>query len=316
MSRILFIAFDYYAYTDRIEAEMRAQGHSVRRFPIEPEGAINRALRRYAKARHQRALDAHHARIFEAIRGQTFDRVVFLQAHQYSHDNLRALREAQPDAVFTLYNWDSLKTHDYRPQLPFFDRAATFDPVDAAALGIAYLPLFALPEFYEVAANRAAPAHDIYFVGSMHSLARFEAVKRLHDHCKAAGLRLKLYLHCSPPRMLQLLRRGQWLPGMTLRSIGTDGILDMMRASAGVFDFASQQQSGLTMRVFENLAAGMKIIATNPQIAREPFYSPDRILLLENLDFAPVKAFLAEPLHDPRAFEEYSLSNWLRRLLD
>lgn len=315
MSRILFIAFDYYAYTDRIAAEMRAQGHEVVRFAIEPGGAVNKALRRYARDRHQRSLDAHHARILDTVRGQVFDRVVFLQAHQYSLANLQALRDAQPGARFTLYNWDSIKTHDYRPQLPLFDKAATFDPNDAQALGIDYLPLFALPEYYDVAATRGAPEYDIYFVGSVHSLARFEAVKKLHAHCKAEGLRLKLYLHCSPPRMFQLLRRGEWLPGMTLRSIGTEGILGMMRASAGVFDFSSHQQSGLTMRVFENLAAGMKIIATNPQIAREPFYSPDRILLLDQLDFAPVQRFLAEPLHDKRTFEEYSLANWLRHLL-
>lgn len=315
MSRILFIACDYYAYTDRIEAEMRAAGHSVRRFPIEPRGWRNKAVRRFARGRHQESLDAHHARIFAAVDGERFDQVVFLQVHQYSLANLERLRAALPDARFTLYNWDSLKTHDYRPHLACFDRAATFDPVDAQALGIDYLPLFALPEYYDVAATRGAPEYDIYFVGSVHSLARFDAVKRLHAHCKAEGLRLKLYLHCSPPRMAQLLRRGEWLPGMTLRSIGTDGILDMMRASAGVFDFASQQQSGLTMRVFENLAAGMKIIATNPGIAREPFYSPDRILLLDQLDFAPVKAFLGEPLRDTRTFEEYSLSNWVRQLL-
>ncbi|WP_343517860.1 hypothetical protein [Sphingomonas sp.] len=315
MSRILFIACDYYAYTDRIEAEMRAQGHEVRRFPIEPRGWRNKAVRRFARDRHQASLDAHHAEIFEAIRGEEYDQVVFLQVHQYALANLERLRAALPDARFTLYNWDSLKTHDYRPHLRFFDKAATFDPADAEALGIDYLPLFALPEYYAVAASRGAPEYDLYFVGSVHSLARFDAVKRLHAHCKAEGLRLKLYLHCSPPRMVQLLRRGEWLPGMTLRSIGTDGILDMMRASAGVFDFASQQQSGLTMRVFENLAAGMKIVATNPRIAQEPFYSPDRILLLDQLDFAPVKAFLAEPLRDSRTFEEYSLSNWLRRLL-
>lgn len=315
MRRILFIALDYYAYTDRIEAEMRAQGHDVVRFAIEPGGAVNKALRRYAKGWHRRSLDAHHAQIIDAVRGQAFDQVVFLQAHQYSLTNLQALRDAQPGARFTLYNWDSIKTHDYRLQLPLFDKAATFDPSDAQALGIDYLPLFALPEYYDVSATGAAPEYDLYFVGSVHSLARFDAVKRLYAYCKTEGLRLKLYLHCSPPRMFQLLRRGEWLPGMTLRSIGTEGILGMMRASAGVFDFSSHQQSGLTMRVFENLAAGMKIIATNPQIAREPFFSPDRILLLDQLDFTPVKPFLTAPLERAGTFEEYSLSNWLRRLL-
>lgn len=315
MSRILFIGPDYYAYADRIAQEMRAQGHTVTRFPIEPHGALNKGLRRYAPALHARSLDRHHREIFARIGDARFDQVVFLQAHQYSLENLAALRSTQQDARFILYNWDSTHTHDYRPQLRFFDKAATFDPIDADALGIDYLPLFALPEFYRVAAIRATPRHDIYFVGSVHSQARFEAVRRLYQYCQAEGLRLKLHLHCSPPRMARLLRQGQWLPGMTLRSIDIDGIVEMMRTSTAVFDFASMQQNGLTMRIFENLAAGMKIIATNPQIAREPFFSPDRILLLDQLDFTPVKPFLAAPLERARTFEEYSLSNWLRRLL-
>ncbi|RYD94114.1 MAG: hypothetical protein EOP61_22295 [Sphingomonadales bacterium] len=115
--------------------------------------------------------------------------------------------------------------------------------------------------------------------------------------------------------MLQLLRQGKWLPGMTLRSIGVEGILDMMRRSTAVFDFASHAQSGLTMRVFENLAAGMKIVATNPGIANEPFYDPERILLLPDLDFAGVDSFVRTPLASGRKFEEYSLSNWLVALL-
>nr|AIA12072.1 Unknown Function [uncultured bacterium] len=316
MARILFIAFDYYDYTNRIAAEMAAQGHVVRRFAIEPQGWLNKARRRFAKGGHRRTLDAHHRAILAAIRGETFDQVVFLQAHQFSPANMAALKAAQPTARFVLYNWDSLKTHDYSPNLAAFDKAATFDPVDAETLGVDYLSLFALPEFYRVAGERAPPAYDVYFVGSIHSLARFEAVERLHKYCRASGLRLKLYLHCSPPRMAQLLRKRKWLPGMTLRSVGTGGILDMMRASAAVFDFASQQQSGLTMRVFENLAAGVKIIATNPQITREPFYDPDRILLLDRLDFAPVAGFIARPEPAPGGFEEYSLGAWVRRLLD
>lgn len=315
LARTLFIACDYYSYTDCIEAEMRAQGHDVLRLPIEPRGGRNKALRRFASARHRKSLDAYHRGWLASIEGQRFDYVVFLQVHQFSLENLAALRQAQPDACFILYNWDSLKTHDYRAHLLWFDKAATFDPVDAAELGIMYLPLFALPQFYDVPAARLAVDYDIYFVGSVHSLARYDAVKLLSDYCAAKGLRLKLYLHCSPPRMFQLLRQGKWLPGMTLRSIGVDGILDMMRRSTAVFDFASHAQSGLTMRVFENLAAGMKLVATNPGIAKEPFYSPERIMLLPDLDFSGVDSFVRMPIENPRTFEEYSLSNWIRNLL-
>ncbi|MES2339675.1 MAG: hypothetical protein V4537_16405 [Pseudomonadota bacterium] len=315
MARILFIAIGYYGYTDRIAEEMRAQGHRVDARLIEDPGFWSKTAKRFAPAVYRRRLEAYHAGLIRESGGTRYDQVVFLQAHQMSDANLSALRTTQPQARFVLYNWDSLTTHDYAPVLGHFDKAATFDPADAATLGIDYLPLFALPEYFAVAAAPTTPDYDLYFVGSMHSTARYEAVRRLADHCAATGLRLKLYLHCSPPRAIRLLREGKWMQGMTLRSIGTDGILAMMRRSRAVFDFANHRQSGYTMRFVENLCAGRKIVATNPRLADEPFFTPDRFMLTPDLDFSGLAAFLDAPAPSPGDFQRFSLATWVGRLL-
>ena len=316
MARILFIGIRYYAYTDRIIAEMEAQGHRVDYHPIEHVDFVSKTRKRYRPAAYAKRLSAYHRTVIAQAAGTAYDIVLMLQSHHFTRADLLALKSSQSTARFILYNWDSLTTHDYRANLDLFDAAITFDPDDAAALGINYLPLFALPEYFEVAQTAAPPRHDIYFVGSLHSMARFEAAERLKSYCNAEGLRLKLYLHCSPPRMLDLLRRRKWLPGMTLRSVGTDAIIAMMRDARAVFDFANHQQSGYTMRLVENMCAGKKIVTSNQRVLDEPFFSEDRFMLLgPELDLTGLKTFIERPFVSNPDLSAFSLASWTRRLL-
>jgi hypothetical protein len=316
MARILFIGIRYYSYTDRIIEEMRAQGHLVDYHAIERVDPLSKTFKRYGPAGYARSLSAYHRRLIEAAGATRYDFVLLLQAHHFTRANLQALRQSQPQARFLLYNWDSLTTHDYSPHLDLFEASATFDPDDAARLGIHYLPLFALPEYFDVARSTDAAVYDLYFVGSVHSMARYEAVRRLSEYCRANRLRLKLYLHCSPPRFLGLLGRGKLMKGMTLRSVGTEAIVAMMQASRAVFDFSNHRQSGYTMRLVENMCAGKKVVTANQHIAGEPFFSEDRFLVLgSDLDFSGLKAFIDRPLANERDFSSFSLASWTSRLL-
>jgi len=315
MARILFVGIDYYGYTARIVEEMRAQGHSVSFHSMELYGFWHKVAKRYARPRFARALEQHHAAILATERGNAYDMVVFLQVHEMAESMLAAFRAAFADARFVLYNWDSLRTHDYRRFLPYFDRALTFDGDDAATLSIDHLPLFALPEYF--AARRDRPKRwDLYFVGSVVTPARLRAIRSLSRFAESTGLRLRTHLHCSAAGKLMLLRRGLWMPGLTGRSVTQGEIIDMMEQSRAVFDFANHQQAGYTMRFIENLCAGMKIVTSNGRVMDEAFYSPDRFLVLEDtMDFGAVRAFLEVPLAADRDFERFSLRSWVHELL-
>jgi hypothetical protein len=315
MAQVLFVGIDYYHYTARIVDEMRAQGHSVSFHSMELASRRHKLAKRYFGRLFANMLERHHRDILAAERGKAFDRVVMLQVHWMRLEVLDAFRAAFPAATFVLYNWDSLKTHDYRPMVGRFDRVVTFDRDDADALGSEYLPLFALPEYF--AARRDRPkTHDVYFVGSIVTIDRLKAVQALKSHCAAEGLRLRLHLHCSLAGMVKLLRRGHWMRELTTRSVDQATIIDMMETSEIVYDFANHRQSGYTMRFIENLCAGVRIATSNDRVRGEPFFAQDRFLILQNAsDLAGLKAFATNASATWKGPEQFSLSNWVKTLV-
>ena len=315
MSRILFIGIDYFAYAKEICAALERLGHEVDYHPIEDAGFASKTAKKFVGGAYAKRLSAYHDRIIEGSAGKGYTTILFIQCHHMQHSALERLRELHPDARFVLYNWDSLTTHDYHPWLKHFDHAATFDPVDAEALGITYLPLFAIPRFFEIDHDRPK-AQDLYFVGAIGTMHRFEALERLHAFCEANGLTTRFHLKCSPVIQLQLLKARKSLPGITGKSLGFDGIVDMLEASRGTFDFANHRQSGYTMRLIENMCAGIKIVTENSRILEEPFYRDDRFLLVDGHDFSAVPEFLARPITSDLDVEAFRVDNWARQLVE
>ncbi|MBL8480672.1 MAG: hypothetical protein JNJ60_00630, partial [Rhodocyclaceae bacterium] len=229
--------------------------------------------------------------------------------------NLARLREQQKNAQFTLYNWDALSNHDYRPQAPFFDRVLTFDRRDAEQHGYDYLPLFCQRSMQGLRRDRAQPG-TLFMVGNIVKPQRYAAVEAFRTYCGAHGLTFHQHLKISPVVWAQLRRAGVHPTGISLRSIAGDAFRDMIETALGVFDFANHAQSGQTMRMMENLCTGKKIVTNNAWVKREPFYSPDRIHVFEGMEFGGVADFLRTPLADPQAeFAQYHIQNFTRRLL-
>jgi hypothetical protein len=315
--RILFVGLPYYSYTDSIVASLEEKGFTVEYYPTETRTFWSKTIRRFLPRTYGLMLRKYHASIVSKARNSRYDYVFFLQIHTLAKEHVERMRSSQPTAKFILYNWDSLSTHDYRPYLRYLDSIFTFDRDDAAMLGAHYLPLFALPGYFE-ASHSDTTLNDIYFVGSIGTLDRFAAVRRFADYCRAEGLRFAKHLHCSPAIFLMLLRKGLYAQGMTLRALSTDAIVRLMNQSAAVFDFPNRPQSGYTMRLIENMCAGKKIVTSNAAVRGEKFYSKDQFFVVENLNFSGLKAFLeteteVSTTEVPRSarYSEFTLDRWL-----
>ncbi|MEM9500347.1 MAG: hypothetical protein AAF941_00745 [Pseudomonadota bacterium] len=315
MSRVLFIGIDYFGYAEQICNALERQGHTVDYRPIEDRSFASKTAKKFLPGAYARNLDAYHRRLIEQSLATRYDIVLFIQVHHFAPDAVERLREAQPDAKFILYNWDSLSTHDYQPWLRHFDFVATFDPDDAKALDIGYLPLFAVPRFFTIDEHRRK-SQDLYFVGAIATMDRFAALERLHAFSEANGLSTRFHLYCTPPVRLRLWREGKHLPGITGKSIGFEGIVDMLEASRATFDFANHRQSGYTMRLIENMCAGRKIITTNARILDEPFYRDDRFLIVDGHDFSAVPEFISRPITSMLDVRAFGIDSWARQLVD
>lgn len=314
--KILLIALHYHDYTSNIAEELRTLGHDVSVHDIMPRDLFMKSLRIMSPGLWQRRINEHHARILKSESGRAYDMVLFIQAHQMSAANLSAFRDAFTSARFVLYNWDSIANHDYRPHLSAFDQIFTFDPDDALAYGLSYLPLFCSRQFQGLA-RREQELRAIYFVGNIVNPARYEAVEKFRDYCDREALTLRMYLACTPPMRLRLHRAGIKARGLSSGAISRAGFIEMVESSTAVFDFANHHQSGYTMRVFENLCAGKKIITNNPRIRNERFFSPDRIHVFSGFDFSGVKEFMERPLAEPDAdFPEYRIQAFVKHIVN
>lgn len=313
--KILFIALHYHHYTQQIADEMRLLGHEVSVHDIMPRSFAMRSLRVMAPERWQDRIDAHHLAILELERGNQYDLVLFNQVHQMSQKTLGEFRATFSGAKFTLYYWDSIANHNYLAHVHAFDRVLTFDPADAQTHGFGYLPLFCSRTFQKLA-RRQRDARTVYFVGNVVNPRRYEALVAFRAYCAEAQIALQEHAACTPPAWLGIAKGGTFPTGLKFGSISRSGFIDMVETSAATFDFANHHQSGFTMRVFENLCAGKKIITNNPRVQAANFYSPDRFLVFQDFDFSGVQDFLESPLADEAAdFPEYHIQRFTRHLV-
>src|SRR5579884_2101554 len=102
MATILFIGLSYYSYTQRIIGSLRGRGHSVTFYPIESPVLAAKAAKRCAPDWYVRARNRYHERIVETVENVRFDRVIFLQPHHFSHENIYRLRSEHREAKFNL----------------------------------------------------------------------------------------------------------------------------------------------------------------------------------------------------------------------
>jgi len=313
--RILFFGLNYHDYTRNIIDEMRAVVGDVTYVDIQPRSLFFKVLRTAGRRFYDRYLDVHHASAISKSKFVAYDKVVFLQAHQISLKNLSKLRAVQPNAEFTLYNWDSLSNHDYRQRVKFFDRVLTFDPVDARENGFGYLPLFCSRFMQGLRRDRVEPA-SLLMVGNIVKPGRYAAVESFRRYCAEHRLKFKQHLKVSPVVWFNLIRGGIYPREVSFRSIDKAGFCDLIETTSATFDFANHAQSGQTMRMMENLCLGKKIVTNNTWVKQEPFYSPDRIHVFNGLDFSGVADFLNGDLVDNDAvFSEYHIQSFVQQLL-
>lgn len=314
--RVLFIAFDYHEYSRAIHAEFQEHGFESHFHSIQPGKLHFKLARRLSPRIYQMLLGRYHRRVILSYPRDSFEKVVFLQVHQFSHENMVFLKSRQPRATFTLYNWDAITTHDYRPYLRYFDKVFTFDPVDAEQLGAGYLPLFCIRRFQGLKRDGIDPL-SAYFIGNIVNPRRYEAVMAFDAFCREHRITFRQFLSTTIHGWTMMRKAGIRPFGVSLRSISDADFIAMIKNSAAVFDFANHRQAGFTMRIMENLCAGKKIITNNANVRHAEFYSSDRFMIFDGLDFSGVEAFLKRPIHSPHEdFPAYHVQSFAKRLLD
>lgn len=251
------------------------------------------------------------------------DYVLVRQGYQLDIDFLPKLRKANPNAKFINFHWDSIRPKfDYLPIINYFDKIYSFDIKDCQDHTlINYLPLFYLDiygDFKEKMNGDAAEnKSDLLFIGSWRNMERYELIKQTENLCKKVNLRFHHYLYFSLKNQFQSLKKGIITKKAKSKSLSHKQILKLFATTNTIIDFPSSFQSGLTIRTFETLGAGKKLITTNKNIINEPFYNSEFINIIDMNNFTLDINFIK---NKPTAsidekIKNYSIGNYINKLL-
>ncbi|GAA4113847.1 hypothetical protein GCM10022215_11390 [Nocardioides fonticola] len=283
----------------------------------------------------------HYRRQLAALAGRRVDELIIVKGEVVPAWFVAELRAANPGLVVVFYAYDSFANS---PRGEMFveiaDVALTFDrddveryrtrqirpgtdggSADGSGPTLGYLPLFFTSEFAPGVPLAERP-YDLGFVGTVHS-GRYDVCRRLAP----AGERHD-YFFFSPARWHHAYT---WLRQRDIRTIPWSDVsftkrsrADVARsfaAARAVIDVPRTGQVGLTMRTFEVLASGTKLITTNHRVRDEDFFDPRWILVLDpdptGWDLDVVRAFVADPTMPPsEAIRPYGLDRWVARFLE
>ena len=314
--RVLVVGRDYvYHGVREIVAELAtAFGADAVSVPIAPENAWYGMLRRFPRAA-EALLSVIHGRRIAQLEKQQFDIVLFIQVHEISEALVVRYRNAFPSARFILYYWDSLATHDYRRYVKHFDETWTFDPSDARSNAqLTHLPTFFCDRFKALRYSDAF-RYDLAFVGTIMTVARYDRVMEFRRWASENGIKFIDYLYVSPLFYLRALLGGRLFRGVHFRPVPEERLVEIYGQARAVLDLPNNTQSGYTPRVFESLGAHRMLVTTKAEIVDEDFYDSRSVFVLGRDGAFPPVAFLRSKPVFSSGIEQYSLRNWLRRLL-
>lgn len=318
--RILLVVPRFFGYEREIKGELERQGARVDWLPDRPfDSSVLKAVTKIRPQLVFPAADRLYDHLLSEFGATHYDYVLVVNGQTLSTRTLNGLRARFPSAQYILYMWDAFANRpNFRDQLLKFDHVFTFDPQDAAHYRMRLRPLF-FGRGFEPSAQLAMRYH-ISFVGTAHT-DRFAIVDQLKNDLPA-GISAYWYLYLQAPWVFHAYR---WTkPGMRnaraqdfrFEPLDKKTLLSVFAQSRAILDIEHPQQIGLTMRTFETLGAGKKLVTTNRGVRDYDFYSEENICVIDrNAPHVPAE-FLDAPFKPvPESVRHrYSIEGWVAEL--
>ncbi|HAS6370021.1 TPA: hypothetical protein RQJ52_002773 [Vibrio vulnificus] len=317
--KVLFFCPSFYNYREMISEEMEVQGAEVFSYDERPSNntIFKILLRLKAKIIIKNIIFNYYSKITTSTYDEEITDVFFINAEAVNYESLLLLKGRYKNAKFTLYMWDSLNNKSgLTDVLPMFDNVLSFDKKDCEYNErINFEPLFYGRNFEKEDNNKEDI--NISFIGSIHSdrLMILNKIKQRVDD----GY---FYLF-SPSKIFTLIKFVQYKifsfeSGFVKhKKIKASDVSNIFNRSHSVLDINHPKQTGLTMRTFEVLGAGKKLITTNENIKEYQFYDESRVHVLErsNINFNQLDSFLKSKNTKYAKLTEYRIDNWIKRVL-
>lgn len=314
---VLYIGPQNFNYDNSIIEKLKQFGARVDSFLIDITSIYFRTIKKFGLP----GVDLYKNNFYnKMLLKKNYDYVLVRNGHQLSEEFLRKLRTANPKARFINFHWDSIRPlYNYLHIIPYFDKVFSFDVKDCSTYPeINYLPLFYLDYYGELRKNGSGNLIDIdlLFIGSW-KRERYDQIKLTEEFCKQYELVFYFYLQFPLLGQIDSIRRdGIITKQARYKTLSEKDILSFFARTDTIIDFPSSYQSGLTIRTFEALGSGKKLITTNRNILKEPFYNSEYISLLDVNNFKLDVDFIRnKPVSSiEESISNFSIGNYISKL--
>ena len=307
---ILFIMTKMNKMENEIIAEMEKQGASVDFFDD-----------RVCYGKNQSAKKEYWNNIIGTFK--KYDILFWIDGYSFDSIVIDKITELNPSIYKILYLWDDMKYYDWSGSFKYFDKIYSFEEEDCKTYGLNYLPLY----WTSFKSFDGEKDYDLSYVGA-YTEDRVKIVDSLLPVLKNYNYKINLVRPRDTSfkgRIKKLLR---YILGRNKKEIIRDYILNtgidkiefdkITAASKCVLDMVKLTQKGFTNRSMQTIGNGIKLISTNNNLKKAPFFDSEMIYTFEpeNINIEEIIAFIEKPANSKRYkyIEELELANWIKRL--
>jgi hypothetical protein len=325
-NKILFISVSTFNYERAIKTELENKGFEVDLYDERPSNSIfTKGLIRLKKSWYGYYLKNYYKRIISEISNKEYDFLFILKGESVPLFFIEEFKVRFPAAHLIFYTWDSFK-NNANPLifLHLFDKCFTFDHGDAIKYKLIFRPLFYLNQ-YSALKNIKAKRYefDLLFIGTAHT-DRYAISSKVVEICKNYEFSSYAYYYIQG-KLVFLFKRlfdksFKYFDKdkVSFRSLSLNQTLSLFSKSNVILDIHHSNQNGLTMRTYEALGAGKKIITTNQEIKRYKFYNISNILVIDRNDVKIDKSFFNSsymPI-EKEIYAAMSLNGWINSIFN
>lgn len=341
--RILLLAPDYLNLYKSIVNELTRNGHSVvylkdKILPFDsyfaPFNFKRRVKRIYNELRgsYEKYWDGVFSSNVELV--EPFDLLFVINGCSFHNRLLELLRMKNPKIRTSLYLWDTCKYYNYMRNVRFFNVVKTFDLDDSAIIGNeSFLPFFWIPTLDK----KEQILWDVFSIGSHHD-GRYEIFRNVKNQCDELRLKsnLKIYVELTEEteklkkdinkainkRDLATLTDINISLGkikdeiITYQRMSIDEVNKNIIKSSCIVDTDRETQTGTTPRVIWALAYGKKIISTNDNLKRMPFYNKNQIMIISRKNPLLDREFISNGEFERDPFiDQLRIDRWIKNFI-
>lgn len=289
--RLAIIGPSFFSYVQAVAREFERRGIPTIEFDERHSNTpVTKVIYRLGLGRFRPGPKRRHLLgIRDAIRAARCTDVLLISVEVVDRDFIETL-EREGMRVH-LYLWDGVANKvGMSTLLTRVTNKGTFDPIDSETYSMPYIPLFAEMTFDEAVLKPAGPyTYDIGFCGTVHS-SRSAVFARLLRAPWASRLRLNLMLYYQSRAILYIRGIADWnlwtlMPRISTSIFPKPMVAEMMGKTRFTLDIPHPGQSGMTMRTFEVLLAGSRLLTFNRVAAgRLPESLQARVRVIDHID--------------------------------